>query len=47
MIDEAVTGSQAAFPPPEAVALMYAGVALPPKMERVRTRTWTNFKAGN
>lgn len=46
MIDEAVTGSPAAFPPPEDVAKMYTLTPLPPKVERVRTRTWTNFKAG-
>ena len=47
MIDEEVTGSPAAFPPPEQVAKMYTLAVVPPKIERVRTRTWTNFKAGN
>ena len=47
MIDEAVTGSPAAFPTPGQVAKMYTLEPLPPKAERVRTRTWTNFKAGN
>ncbi|MCP3953017.1 MAG: extracellular solute-binding protein, partial [Desulfobacterales bacterium] len=44
MIDEAVTSSPAAFPPPEQVANMYTLAVVPPKIERVRTRTWTNFK---
>lgn len=47
LIDEAVTSSAAAFPPAEAVADMYTLNVLPPKVERVRTRTWTNFKSGN
>ena len=47
LIDEAVTGSVAAFPPAEAVEQMYTLNVIPPKMERVRTRVWTNFKAGN
>ncbi|MCP3687001.1 MAG: extracellular solute-binding protein [Gammaproteobacteria bacterium] len=47
LIDKAVTSSQAAFPTPEQVTKMYTLAPLPPKMERVRTRTWTNFMAGN
>ncbi len=47
MIDEAVTSSTAAFPTPAQVSTMYTLNPLPPKMERVRTRTWTNFKAAN
>jgi putrescine transport system substrate-binding protein len=47
MIDEAVTGSPAAFPPADQVAMMYTLAVVPPKIERVRTRTWTNFKSGN
>ena len=47
MIDEAVTSSPAAFPPAGEVAMMYTLKPLPPKAERVRTRTWTNFKAAN
>jgi putrescine transport system substrate-binding protein len=47
LIDEAVTSSTAAFPTPAQVAGMYTLKPLPPKIERVRTRTWTNFKAAN
>jgi putrescine transport system substrate-binding protein len=47
MIDEEVTSSPAAFPTPAQVAKMYTLNPLPPKIERIRTRTWTNFKAGN
>jgi len=47
LIDEAVTGSSAAYPTEEQVAKMYSLNVVPPKIERVRTRTWTNFKAGN
>jgi len=47
LIDEAVTSSIAAFPPADAVKQMYTLNVVPPKVERVRTRTWTNFKAGN
>ena len=46
LIDEEVTGSVAAFPPAEAVANMYTLNVIPPKSERVRTRAWTRFKAG-
>ena len=46
MIDETVTSNPAAYPPSEQVKKMYSLAPLPPKMERVRTRTWTNFKAG-
>jgi putrescine transport system substrate-binding protein len=46
LVDPAVTGSAAAYPTEEQVELMYTGVPLPPKMERVRTRAWTNFKSG-
>lgn len=47
LIDEAVTSSTAAFPTAAQVSTMYTLNPLPPKSERVRTRTWTNFKAGN
>ena len=47
MIDEEVTSSPAAFPPPEQVAMMYTVDVLPPKIERAQTRAWTNFKAAN
>ncbi len=47
LIDPAVTSSPAAFPPPDQVAKMYTLKNLPPKIERVQTRTWTNFKSGN
>ena len=47
LIDEEVTSSPAAFPKPDQVAKMYTLAVVPPKIERVRTRTWTNFKAGN
>ncbi|MGD8418811.1 MAG: extracellular solute-binding protein [Gammaproteobacteria bacterium] len=47
MIDEAVTSSPAAFPTPGQVSKMYTLNPLPPRIERIRTRTWTNFKAGN
>jgi putrescine transport system substrate-binding protein len=46
MIDKAVTSSPAAFPTPGQIATMYTLSPLPPKIERIRTRTWTNFKAG-
>ena len=47
LIDEEVTSSPAAFPTTAQIAKMYTSKVLPPKMERVRTRTWTNFKAAN
>jgi putrescine transport system substrate-binding protein len=47
MVDEEVRTNQAAFPTPGQVATMYTAEVLPPKINRLRTRTWTNFKAGN
>ena len=47
LIDEEVTSSPAAFPTPQQVSNMYTLSPLPPRMERVRTRTWTNFMADN
>lgn len=47
MVDEEVTSSPAAFPTSAQVDLMYTTAVLPPKVERLQTRTWTNFKAGN
>lgn len=46
LINEAVTSSNAAFPTPEQVKLMYTQMPLPRKIQRIRTRLWTNFKAG-
>lgn len=47
LIDANITSSPAAFPRPDAVALMYTNSVLPAKIERLLNRTWTNFKAGN
>ena len=47
MVDEAVTSSPAAYPTPDQVKKMYTTAVLPPKIERLQTRTWTDFKAGN
>ena len=47
MIDEEVTSSPAAFPTSEQVANMYTNASLSPKVQRIQTRTWTDFKAGN
>ena len=47
LIDPAVTGNEASFPSPESVANMYTLSVLPPKVQRARTRAWTNFKTGN
>lgn len=47
LIDPAVTGSPAAYPKEADVANMYTLGVVPPKVERARTRVWTNFKAGN
>ncbi len=47
LIDQQVTSSPATFPPAELVAQMYTFVTLSTKAQRVRTRAWTNFTAGN
>ncbi len=46
LIDEAVTSSPAAYPTPAQISRMYTLTPLPRKAERIRTRTWTRFKAG-
>ena len=47
MIDEEVTSNPAAFPTPAQVSTMYTFEVVPKKVRRLRTRTWTNFKAAN
>jgi len=47
LIDEEVTSSPAAFPTSDQVSKMYTNASLPPKVQRMQTRTWTDFKAGN
>ncbi|MEM7195787.1 MAG: extracellular solute-binding protein [Pseudomonadota bacterium] len=47
LIDETVTGNEAAFPTEEQVADMYTLAVLEKKAERARTRAWSNFKSGN
>jgi putrescine transport system substrate-binding protein len=47
LVDPAVTSNAAAYPTEEQVTLMYTSIPLPPKIERIRTRTWTNFKSGS
>ena len=47
LIDEEVTSSPAAFPTSDQVSNMYTNVSLSPKMQRIQTRAWTDFKAGN
>ena len=47
MVDADVTSSPAAFPTSDQVAKMYTTAVLPPRIERLQTRTWTDFKAGN
>ncbi len=47
LIDDEVKTNTAAFPTPGQIKEMYTTMPLPRKTERVLTRTWTNFKAGN
>ncbi len=47
MVDEVVRTNTAAYPTPSQIQQMYTPMPLPPKIERLETRTWTNFKAGN
>ena len=47
MVDEEVTSSPATFPTSEQIDNMYTSAVLGPKVDRMETRTWTNFKAGN
>lgn len=46
LIDPAVTGSPASYPTPDQVANMYTLSAIGKKAERIRTRVWTDVKAG-
>ena len=46
MVDDEVKAQEAAFPTPGQVSTMYTFEVFPPKIKRLRTRTWTNFKAG-
>jgi putrescine transport system substrate-binding protein len=47
LLDEEVKSSTAAYPTPGQIAKMYTASPLPPKIQRLETRTWTNFKAAN
>jgi putrescine transport system substrate-binding protein len=47
LVDAEVSSSPAAFPTSEQVNQMYTVANLPPKIKRLQTRTWTNFKAAN
>lgn len=47
LVNEEVTGSPAAFPPEDKVKDMYTFAVVPPKVEKLRTRTWTRFKASS
>ena len=47
MVDEEVTSSPAAFPTSDQIDHMYTNASLPPKAQRMQTRAWTDFKAGN
>jgi len=47
MVDEEVISSPAAFPTSDQVDKMYTNASLAPKVQRIQTRTWTDFKAGN
>jgi len=46
MVDDEVKTSPASYPTPDQVAQMYTLAPLPPRAARVRTRVWTEFKAG-
>jgi putrescine transport system substrate-binding protein len=45
-VNKAVTSSPAAYPTSGQVEKMYTASVLPPKIKRLQTRTWTDFKAG-
>lgn len=47
MVDTAITSNPAAYPTAEQVSMMYTLTPVPQKIDRLRTRVWTNFKAGN
>ncbi len=47
LINEEVTSSPATFPSEELVEQMYTLAVVPQKVERARTRVWTNFKSSN
>ena len=47
LVDKAVTSSKAAYPSEEQVAKMYTLTLPPKKVERVKTRSWTNFKTSS
>jgi putrescine transport system substrate-binding protein len=47
MVDAEVTSSPAAFPTSDQVEKMYTMALMPPKAERMQTRTWTDFVSGN
>lgn len=46
LVDPAISGDKAVYPPQELVKTMYTQKTLPPKIERARTRAWTAVKTG-
>ena len=46
LIDPDITSAPSIFPSAEEVGKMYPLAALPPKVAKIRTRVWTNFKSG-
>ena len=46
MVDPAITADPAIYPDASIVARLNAGILLPPKEQRLRTRVWSRVKTG-
>ncbi|NDK37787.1 polyamine ABC transporter substrate-binding protein [Pseudoxanthomonas gei] len=46
LVDAAITGDPTIYPPPEVDAKLFTFAVLPPEIDRLYTRTWTELKTG-
>jgi len=46
LIDAAISGDRTIYPPPEVAAKLFALKVLPPQVDRLYTRQWTELKTG-
>lgn len=46
LLDESIRNDPGIYPPAEVMAKLHAPLMLPPKVQRLRVRTWTRVKSG-
>ena len=46
MVDEAIKNDPTIYPPPETAAKLFTLAIIPPEVDRLYTRLWTELKTG-